>query len=295
MITIKNSVDKNRGFTLVEVIVVLVILGILAAIGVPSLIGYIRKAQRESLIVECRHCVAASQTILVEAYAEKVALVPSADDVIALAEMPGTVSAIEIDSDAVMTKHLTYTKGGMSVIYCSDFVNCDRHDETFNFEDGEGGSGGGDEGEGGGESGGSDDVTLTDSEGNTHVLSISANWNEIQDLIKTRGWNIMPGGVFKDETGIYIYESTASYMLKNPNGLTLEEISKQYPAMRKLESSNTILTSADIRGSGRDQMWKKDPRQGDICFYNGSYYITQVGLSIYTFPPEGWIKIPQKS
>jgi type IV pilus assembly protein PilA len=54
--------DK-KGFTLVEVIVVLVILAILMAIAVPSLTGYIGKAQDQSLKAEGRTLSAAAQTI----------------------------------------------------------------------------------------------------------------------------------------------------------------------------------------------------------------------------------------
>ena len=48
--TKKNSIkalSKNKGFTLVELIVVLVILAILAAILVPTLLGYIDRARSE--------------------------------------------------------------------------------------------------------------------------------------------------------------------------------------------------------------------------------------------------------
>ena len=45
--TVKNLLKKKDGFTLVELIVVLVILAILAAILVPTLLGYINKAQEE--------------------------------------------------------------------------------------------------------------------------------------------------------------------------------------------------------------------------------------------------------
>ena len=42
----KKSNSGRKGFTLVEIIVVLVILALLAAIAIPSLTGYIRKAQK---------------------------------------------------------------------------------------------------------------------------------------------------------------------------------------------------------------------------------------------------------
>lgn len=47
METAKKLLKKKDGFTLVELIVVLVILAILAAILVPTLLGYINKAQEE--------------------------------------------------------------------------------------------------------------------------------------------------------------------------------------------------------------------------------------------------------
>ena len=59
---------KNRGFTLVELIVVLVILAILAAILVPALLGYIDKAKEKQDIYAAKACLDAAQAALAEEY-----------------------------------------------------------------------------------------------------------------------------------------------------------------------------------------------------------------------------------
>lgn len=63
----KKLKDK-KGFTLVELIVVLVILAILAALLIPTLTGYIDKANQEKVVSECRMVVMAVQTELSESY-----------------------------------------------------------------------------------------------------------------------------------------------------------------------------------------------------------------------------------
>lgn len=45
---------NKKGFTLVEIIVVLVILAIFAAIAVPSVLGYVEEAKKEKYIAEAR-------------------------------------------------------------------------------------------------------------------------------------------------------------------------------------------------------------------------------------------------
>ena len=52
---------RNKGFTLVEMIVVIVIIGILLAIIGAGMFRYIQKAKEQQAIVECRTVVTAAQ------------------------------------------------------------------------------------------------------------------------------------------------------------------------------------------------------------------------------------------
>ena len=61
--------NKKKGFTLVELIVVLAILAILAAMLVPALTGYIDKANEKKVLATARHYYVAAQTVVSEAYA----------------------------------------------------------------------------------------------------------------------------------------------------------------------------------------------------------------------------------
>lgn len=64
-----KSKNRKRGFTLVEVIVVLVILAILAAIMIPALTGWIEKSKKKTVIAETRNLHQAVQAVVSEAYA----------------------------------------------------------------------------------------------------------------------------------------------------------------------------------------------------------------------------------
>ncbi len=65
----KMEDNRNKGFTLVEMIIVLLILSILAAISIPALLGYIDRARTNNDILDARSCMQAVQAELTSLYA----------------------------------------------------------------------------------------------------------------------------------------------------------------------------------------------------------------------------------
>lgn len=66
MAEIKKRIKPKKGFTLVEIIVVLVVLAILAAFSIPAMLGFVEDAKGKGYIIEAREVYVAAQATATE-------------------------------------------------------------------------------------------------------------------------------------------------------------------------------------------------------------------------------------
>ena len=69
MTGLKRTLRSRRGFTLVELVVVLVIAGITASFAVPALTGYIDNAKEKQAVSETQACVETATRLGAQNYA----------------------------------------------------------------------------------------------------------------------------------------------------------------------------------------------------------------------------------
>ena len=98
-----DCMKKNKkGFTLVEIIVVLVIIGILMALAVPAIMSYVKKAADTKLISEARSVMVASKEKGIELVKEgklrTLSTKNSKDDIIKKADIEGELMEIQLNA-----------------------------------------------------------------------------------------------------------------------------------------------------------------------------------------------------
>lgn len=128
---------QDQGFTLIEMIVVLVIMATLAAIMVPSMVGWIDRAKEKQVLIQARNVYMAAQTIVLEDYADGETLDELTTDQMVEAEelsrCNGTIASGVIDEDSGVIIDFLYEEGDYSASYHEEDLEASKKADGSEF------------------------------------------------------------------------------------------------------------------------------------------------------------------
>lgn len=136
-------------------------------------------------------------------------------------------------------------------------------------------------------------ITVTDSDGRKHVLTVSKNWTELREDAAKKGVQFSKTEMMSDESGFYIIIN-GPYFGTDVGGKTLAEVATSKQShMIKITKDTKIFTESDLIWKDGHKVWPDVyPQRGELAFYKNKYYIAQ-GPNQNDMPPNGvWIALP---
>jgi prepilin-type N-terminal cleavage/methylation domain-containing protein len=127
-----KTLSSTKGFTLAEVLVIIVIMGILLSITSSIVMTRVEQARISAVESECMECVATAQTLLVEHYNYGTSFTPRR--IAEVAGVTGEVGLVRV-ADGEVT-HLYYTKGNDTYVYVRYYDDVDEngnHKHVYNL------------------------------------------------------------------------------------------------------------------------------------------------------------------
>lgn len=99
---LKQVLKSKKGFTLMEVIIVVIILAVLAAALIPTFLGFLEQSRHATAIAEARLGMAAAQTVVMEYFASgtdlpgDISSIPRFQQLIVDDGIPGVTSSTDV-------------------------------------------------------------------------------------------------------------------------------------------------------------------------------------------------------
>ena len=133
---VRKMMSDRKGFTLVELIVVLVILSVLAAMLAPSMTGYIDKAKGKRVEAELHQAVVAAQTLADEAYAlgkdySGITLAGIQE----LAELKGNLNAVSVEKESGKVAYVELELDEVAGYYTEAGITMEKPETDFTGDD----------------------------------------------------------------------------------------------------------------------------------------------------------------